>query len=283
MNRLFERARCSACRVAPWLLLAALATPARAQTDFMNTDRGRPLTVEDAIAIERWGVELQVAPLRLERLGRGSYQWGLEPAITLGLLPRTEFELGLPLAMIDATGVRITALAGVDLAVMHQLNVESDALPAMAVRAEVLLPGGGLGPDRAYTSLVGLVTRSLTGGVRLHANAGITAGAAASAGAGVAGPGARDLSRWMAGVAIDRTWALSSTLVGLDATVREPLGQPGAREWSVGVGTRIQLDPRWLMDVGIGRRGGANSEAWYATVGGAFALGWRFGGLMGGN
>ena len=171
MKHIHERARRSACHVFPWLLLATLATPARtrAQTDFMNTDRGRPLTVEDAIAVERWGVELQVAPLRLERLGRGSYQWGIEPAITLGLLPRTEFELGLPLAMIDAAGVRITALAGVDLAVMHQLNVESDALPAMAVRAEVLLPGGGLGPDRAYTSLVGLVTRSLTGGVRLHA------------------------------------------------------------------------------------------------------------------
>lgn len=249
----------------------------------MNTDRGRPFTIEDAVAVERWGLELQVAPLRLERSKGGSYLWGMEPGFTLGILPRTELELGLPLAMFDAGGTRTTALAGIDIGVLHQLNAESTTLPALALRVDALLPGGGLGPDRVYTSLGALVTRSFDAGVRLHANAIYTTGSSASSSVGTAGPGARDLARWITGLALDRTFPLSSTLVGVEATLREPLAQPGQREWSVGVGTRVQVGPRWLLDVGAGRRGGASDDAWYATLGGAYAFGWRFGLVPGGR
>ncbi len=270
-------------RAALLLLVVTVTRPVRAQTDFMNTDRGRPLTIEDAIAMERWSMELNVAPLRLERSAGGAYHWGLEPGLTLGLLPRTEFEIGFPIAMLDAAGARLTALAGIDVGVLHQLNTESEALPAMALRLSALLPAGGLGPDRVYTGLTALATRSFDAGVRLHANVLYTAGDAPGAAAGVAGPGARELARWQAGVALDKTWPLSSTLVGVEATLREPLAQVGRREWSVGLGTRFQIDPRWLMDVGVGRRGGAGEEAWYATVGGAVAFGWRWGSRMGGR
>ncbi|HVJ63479.1 MAG TPA: NAD(P)/FAD-dependent oxidoreductase, partial [Tahibacter sp.] len=50
------------------LAAASLAArPAAAQTDYYNTDAGRPITIEDAYPVERRAVEIQLAPLRLER------------------------------------------------------------------------------------------------------------------------------------------------------------------------------------------------------------------------
>jgi hypothetical protein len=57
-------------------VVAALAAAPRlgAQTDYYNTDLGRPLQVEDYLALERYGLELQAAPLRVERGRGGVYQ-----------------------------------------------------------------------------------------------------------------------------------------------------------------------------------------------------------------
>src|SRR5690348_16329584 len=88
--------------VAPSLLLLSAAAPLAAQTDYYNTDAGRPLQVEDAYAVERRALEIQAAPLRLERSRRGVYRWGIEPELAAGLLPRTQLEVGLPIAIVDA-------------------------------------------------------------------------------------------------------------------------------------------------------------------------------------
>ena len=81
-------------------LALALLVPAAAhgQTDYYNTDRGRPVQVEDAYVTERHAFELKLAPVRLERTNGGAYNWGLEPEIALGILPRTQVELGVLLA-----------------------------------------------------------------------------------------------------------------------------------------------------------------------------------------
>ncbi len=271
-----SRLRLRTGRACSLVLLLALARPAQAQTDFMNTDRGRPFAVEDAISAERWALELQVSPLRLERARGGGYLWGFEPGVNIGVLPRTELEIGLPIVIADVGGQRTSALAGVDVGVLHQLNAESASLPAIALRVDALLPVGGFAPDRLYPAFGLLLTRSFEDAVRVHANGSFTVGTAS-------GGNVRDLSKWMTGLAIDRTFPLSFTLVGLEATLREPLAQPGQREWSVGTGVRVQLDPRWLLDVGGGRRGGAGAEAWYASIGGAYAFGWRFGLVPGGR
>src|SRR5688500_4458202 len=75
------------------LLLVVVAAigasrPASAQTDYYNTDAGRPIRIEDAYATERYAFELQLAPLRLERSRGGVYNWGVEPEIAYGILPR---------------------------------------------------------------------------------------------------------------------------------------------------------------------------------------------------
>ena len=48
-------------------MLPLASMRADAQTDYYNTDAGRPVTVEDAFPVERYAFELQAAPLRLER------------------------------------------------------------------------------------------------------------------------------------------------------------------------------------------------------------------------
>src|SRR5690606_12307925 len=86
-------------------LTAALAAgPLAAQTDFYNTDRGRPLRVEDAIVVERHAFELQAAPLRATRVARGITHWGVAPELAWGLLPRTQVEVAFPVAMREETG-----------------------------------------------------------------------------------------------------------------------------------------------------------------------------------
>src|SRR5919109_166308 len=92
--------RFAAVRVAVGAAVAAslLTHPAVAQTDYYNTDAGRPIRIEDAYPVERRAFEIQAAPLRLERARGGLYHWGIEPELAFGILPRTQIEVGFPLA-----------------------------------------------------------------------------------------------------------------------------------------------------------------------------------------
>ena len=76
-------------------------SPMLAQTDYYNTDAGRPLQIEDAHPVERRAFEIQAAPFRVERSRGGSYHWSIEPEIAYGVFPRTQIEVGFPLAFMD--------------------------------------------------------------------------------------------------------------------------------------------------------------------------------------
>lgn len=245
-----------------------------AQHDYYNTDAGRPLRVEDALVIERGTLELQAAPLRVER-SHGRYQWGVEPQLAWGALPRTQVEVGLPLSVLDAAGSHVTSAgaAGLHASLLHQLNVESLTLPAFAVGVGTLLPVGALAPDNAYLSVKGIATRSFSWG-RVHLNAEGTVGPSASdVASGPAGPVAAERSRWTAGVAVDRALPLRSTLVGAEVHAAQPLASSADVHWAVGVGVRHQLDPRWAMDAGVARRLTGEDRAWSFTLGAAYAFG----------
>lgn len=255
------------------LLAPLIARSAAAQTDYYNTDAGRPVAIEDASPIERRAFEMQAAPLRLERARPGVYAWGLEPEIAYGVLPRTQIELGFPLALVDA-GIagRSSGLAGIELSVLHALNVET-SIPALAVSGDVLLPAGALGPERAYASVKAIATRTYPW-ARFHVNAGYTFGKEPD-------PSADDapveVARWMAGIAVDRAFPLRSTLIIGELVARQPIHEVEDVEWSLGAGVRRQLTSRWAIDGGVGRRLTGAAGAWYATVGTAFAFGlpWR--------
>lgn len=269
----------SIARVGLAVLFGALsARSAAAQTDFYNTDRGRPIQIEDAYVTERHAFELRLAPVRLERSNGGIYNWGLEPEIAYGVLPRTQIELGLPLAYVEAGQQRNAGLAGLDLSVTHNLNVETETLPALGVRADLLAPVGSLAASHAFASFTGIATRT-THWARFHVNGQYTAGASSSGSATnasrVGGPGALEISRWLVGAAVDKTYPLSALLVTAEFYGSKPIESGAGVEYTTGAGLRFQQSPTLALDAGIGRRLNGDSPAWFLTFGTAYAFGLR--------
>ena len=243
------------------------ATPVAAQTDYYNTDEGRPVRIEDASPVERHAFELQLAPFRLEREGAGVYHWEIEPELAYGILPRTHVEVGLPIAFADAAGgAGESGLAGIHLSAMHTLNVETRTFPAFALAADLALPVGALAPAEARASIKGLATRTFGFG-RLHANGVLSLGGESEAGdAGV------EASHWMAGVAFDRAIPLRSLLATVDLYAERPWDDGSALEWTAEAGLRYQTSPQFNLDVGIGRRFAGEEKAWMFTFGLAHAF-----------
>jgi hypothetical protein len=243
---------------------------AHAQTDFYNTDAGRPIRIEDAYATERHAFELKIASLRLERESAGIYSWEVEPEVAYGVLPRTHVEIGLPLVAVDAEGaLGDEGIAGLEISALHTLNVETELLPALGIRGDLLLPVGGLAPEKLYGSVTALLTRTFQF-ARFHVNGSYTVGEAR--------PSATALDRWLAGIAVDRTFPLDAFLVTAEVYARRPIGIPDT-EWHTGLGLRYQLGVRTALDAGLGRRL-TGTSAWYVTLGAAHAFGLR--GLIGG-
>lgn len=245
-------------------------TSLAAQTDYYNTDRNRPIQIEDAYPTERYAFELQLAPVRLERVDGGLYHWGVEPEITYGIFPRTHIEIGVPLAFVDggALGEQDFGLAGIDVSVLHNLNVETAGLPAFGLAADILLPVGSLASDNAYLSLRALATRTYSW-ARVHLNGQYTFGSADRAGQAA---GAAELSRWLAGIAVDRTFPLKSTLITAELFVQEPLAEAGEVELNLAGGARYQLTPKLALDGGLGRRLTGDDQSWFVTFGAAYAF-----------
>ena len=260
-------------------LLAAFAvtTPAHAQTDYYNTDAGRPLQIEDAHPIERRAFEIQAAPIRLERSRGGSYHWSVEPEIAYGVLPRTQVEVGFPVVFIDAgDGSSTAGLAGMDISMLYNLNAET-AIPAFALGASVALPVGALAADDAHASVKAVMTRTFTW-ARFHLNGQYTLGEDLPSLADVPEADVHEsangeVSRWLAGIAIDRALPLRSLLLAAEMYAQEPLRSGQRVEWNAGLGTRYQVSPRITIDAGVGRQLTGDSQTWHATFGAALALG----------
>lgn len=257
------------------LATALLFAPARtveAQTDYYNTDTGRPLTIEDASATERYAFELQLAPLRLER-SRGVYRWEVEPEIAYGIFPRTQLEIGLPLSYVDlGTGSSRSGIGGVGIALLHNLNAET-SIPALAVAGDVLLPIGSLAPEAAVFSAKGIVTRTLQW-ARFHLNGQYSFGADGAAAAVDGDHGGAEVSRWLAGIAVDRTFPLRSMLFGAEVFAEKGRSVGAETQWNAAVGVRRQLSPAFNVDAGIGKQLSGDDRSWFATFGlaRAFAL-----------
>jgi hypothetical protein len=249
-----------------------LAAPAEAQKDYFNLDKNRPVRIEDAYATERYALEVKVAPLRLERERGGVYHWGVDPEIAYGILPRTSVELGFPLAIIDggADGRR-AGLAAIEFSAFHNLNIETLTLPAMGIRGDLVLPVGNLAGDGTYASVSALATRSYPW-ARFHVNAQYTFGSAP--GADIEAESPHGVSRWLAGVAVDRVFPLDAWLLIADVYAQQPLHAEDPVEWNAGAGIRYQVNPFLAVDVGAGRRL-TGDPAWYFTFGSAYHLGFR--------
>ncbi|MEW5926094.1 MAG: transporter [Gemmatimonadota bacterium] len=259
------------CTVGAAAVLAAPSGPLAAQTDYYNTDAGRPVLIEDAYPTERYAFELQLAPLRLERASGGVYTWGVEPEIAYGILPQTHVEVGFPLAWADAAGsAGEFGLGGIDVSVLHNLNVETSGLPAFGIAAEAVLPVGSHAPDRLYPSVKAIATRTFSF-ARFHVNGRYTFGSEPDLAAGEEAEGLEEVTRWMAGVAVDRTLPLRSMLLIADVYAEQPLHDEEEVEWNAGAGVRYQWSPRLAVDAGVGRRL-TGEPGWFVTFGSAYAF-----------
>ena len=249
------------CLAAAMLGAVFVAPAARAQTDYYNTDAGRPLTIEDASATERYAFELQLAPLTLERARGGVYRWEVEPEIAYGVLPRTQLELGFPVSYLDHDGgARRLGLNGIDLGVLHNLNVET-SIPALAIAADVLLPVGGFAPDGAVFTAKGIATRTLRF-LRVHLNAQYSWGV----------DEASELSRWLSGISVDRAFPLRSMLVGAEVFAQKSINGGEDVQWNTAIGIRRQLTPTFNVDAGVGKQINGKNRSWFATFGLAHAF-----------
>jgi hypothetical protein len=259
------------------LLMLGVAAPLMAQTDYYNLDRNRPVMIEDAYATERYAFEVKLAPVRLERGSGGMYHWEIEPEIAYGILPRTHVEVGFPVSVIDAGEAgRRSGLAGIELSALHNLNMETTTLPALGIRGDMLLPVGSLGPDRIHPAVTGIATRTFPG-ARFHVNAQYTFGPEPEVRDPATGPDhavGEEISRWLAGVAVDHAFPLRALLVVAEVYARQPLHDEASVEWNTGTGFRYQVNPYLAVDAGIGRRL-TGDPAWYVTFGSAFAFGIR--------
>ncbi len=259
-------------------IAVVMARPVLAQTDYYNTDRARPVQIEDAYVTERYNLELKLAPLRLELPRGGGSSLGVEPELAYGFLPRTQLEIGLPLSTTTINGARRSGVAGLSLSVMHNLNAETEHWPALALRADVLAPVGALARDRAATSLSGLLTRSFAWG-RVHANSQYTFGSGGlgtqSTSAGTLERGGVEISRWLTGFAVDHALPLRSTLITAEVYGRAPLDPNASVDYTTGAGVRYQATPMLALDAGTGRRLNGPGEGWYITFGTAYSFGLR--------
>ena len=272
--RFVVRRRRSVLSVA--IVLSAGATTLHAQTDYYNTSAGRPLRIEDAGPVEYHAMELDLAPLRIERLGGRTRHWSIHPETTIGIFPRTQLQIGAPFSYIDVAGSAAQGVAGLEIATLYSFNAET-AIPALALAADVSLPVGSLAGEATYGTLKAILTRTLPG-IRFHANFQMTAGPSTPSpdeASEATVVDSRETSRWMGGVAVDRTFPLRSLLISAEAFAEQPLRSEQAIAWSAGAGLRYQLSPRWAMDAGGGRRFTGDDRTWYVTLGSAYAFGLR--------
>lgn len=252
----------------------AAAGPVAAQTDYFNTDRGRPLYVQDATAIERYAFELQLAPQLHWSRPAASTGWGIEPAIAYGILNRTQVELALPTNVARGSTTDLSVEA-VHLAVLHALNTETLGLPALAIELMGEVPMGDFAPS-PYAGVGLAMTRTMPFG-RMHVNAEVTTAEAADAphGAADAQPaeGHAAPSRWVVGLGLDRALPIRALLLGAEVVAFKPVGDETDTRTAFATGFRYQADPRWVLDAGVRYESG-HVDSWSLTFGVTRSIGW---------
>jgi hypothetical protein len=250
------------------LFLVPAWKPLDAQQDFFNTAEARPGIVEDAYAIDRNSLQLYLAPIGVTSFEDARPGWFARPGVAVGLLPRTEIGIDVPVVLQPDNGPREFGLGGVNVTALHTFNVETNRRPALALRASFLVPAGRFAPRSGYGSLGGIATRGFAG-ARLHFNGQYAFGDAIVADSvrSVSGPGRTQLSRWLAGVAIDRTFPLRALLVSAEVYAGEPLARDAVNVWSAGAALRKQLTPTLSLDVSLARQLTAPGRAWSVSTG----------------
>ena len=139
-----------------------------AQTEYANTDGGRPLRVEDATPTERFSLDVHFPTAKVERIG-GIARLRVEPALSYGVLPRTAIEARAAFVYREPAAIPRGGMTGFGVGVMHALTTETTRVPGFAIAGEFYDPAGSAKIGGPAYSFRALVTKRVLG-VRLHAN-----------------------------------------------------------------------------------------------------------------
>jgi len=153
-------------------IITLAGAPVLAQGDYYNRDSGRPTRIEDAIPTPRYELELELAPLRVEKLGTGARRWRLEPKIAYGIAPFTDIELRFPYIIVDSpepATPRKSGVGGIAFAALHAFGVERSTWPVFAISGEWIAPYGGLSAPIGSYTVKGIATKTFPF-ARFHTN-----------------------------------------------------------------------------------------------------------------
>src|SRR4029450_7705059 len=100
------------------LVCCLIGSRLAAQTDYHNTDAGRPLRVEDATPTERFALDFHFPTARVERLDAGATRVRVEPAVSYGILPRTALEMRAAFVFRESEAITRAGMSGVGICVV---------------------------------------------------------------------------------------------------------------------------------------------------------------------
>lgn len=224
-------------------LTALLGSLAAAQTDHDNIDRGRPLSFDDAetVATGSRAIEfgLNVDFLRGRRIGFGTpfeFIWGA--------FPDTQVEIGTAALFGSRPGGNGFELEGIDLGVMHSFRREVNNSPALAIKAEALLPTKR--GESEHFRLTGIVSKTARQYDRFHLN--VDAEFIPRA------PGGENKTRL--GAVLGYTTPVGyprhfDTTALAEVVVRQPQYARGNLVTGLGIGIRRQMSPVAVFDIGV--------------------------------
>lgn len=222
--------------------ILGLALPVFGQADYRNLDPGRPIAIEDAYPLEFRAFELQIGVPRYQREG-GGHALSFEPEIKWGFAK--DWQVGISGENTTLRDGRTTnSFRDTQLHLFYNLNQESFAIPAIAIRPELTLPTGALGSENVHAALKAMVSKSI-GMNRIHLNGSYTAGPTEAP-----GRGGELLNRYLYGVAYERTLPIEFLTLLADVYAVKPISG-GPAEVIADLGARYQLTPLWVLDAGI--------------------------------
>jgi hypothetical protein len=288
------------------LIGCLVAGPLAAQTEYHELESGRPSTIEDASATPRQAIDVQLAPASLELFGNNLTRVTLEPAISYGILPRTDIELIAPFIFREAGYKPAHGITQFGIAALYNFNNESALLPAFALKGEIAFPAGGAPTSGTLYEGRAIATRTF-GDLRVHVNVGYSSYHVAPAPpppvectkncpppppptpdfpCGVVDTHPPDFAVsasptptpaptnqtngnvLLLGGAVDRSFPLMSLLIVGDFYVEQySNGAPRPADFTSDIGFRKQISPRFVLDAGIGRLFKGIRPAWLVTVG----------------
>lgn len=255
-----------------WGLIAAVGVllcrerSLAAQTDYRNLDEGRPTRVEDAYPVERYAVEF-LTSYALEREPGGAIVHAFVPELEYGIVANGQLGITAPVGMLHEGGITRAGLSGLRAFALYNVNTESPALPALALRADVRVPAGSFGGGETRVTLKGIATRSW-GRHRMHVNGAYTLGPDASPAL------VEPAGRWWWGAALDRTLFRQSVLLLAEVYARGA-ARAAPAEVTGSLGVRWQWSPTAVIDVGLARglvHGRGPDYAFTLGISNAFAI-----------